>query len=135
MCYFRYCMHAHSHTIKHLQLHTPNCQILRAPALGYLTQSLHNNKNTTSNTGTVSLYGSHNKMTGQCLFAVENGAAFTSKQLLSESVAESTYLFSICVSKQERAEQNEIYPQMHHHTELCRINSTSQRFQTQIYHF
>lgn len=33
MCYFRYCMHAHSHTIEHLQLRTPNCQIKRTSAL------------------------------------------------------------------------------------------------------
>lgn len=99
MCYFRYCMHAHSHTIKHLQLRTPNCQITRTPALHYLTQSLHNNKKyNTPNTGTISLYGSHDKMTGQCLFAVENGAAFTLKKFLSESVAESNLpLQHLCI--------------------------------------
>jgi hypothetical protein len=74
-------------------------------------------------------------MTRHCLLAEENEAVFISKQFVSESQPKATYLFSIYVSKQERAEQNKIYPQMHHHTELCRNNSTSQRFLIQNYHF
>jgi len=74
-------------------------------------------------------------MTGQCLLNTEKGDAFTLKNSLLNLRLKATYLFSIRVAKQERAEQNKIYPQIHHHTEICRINSTSRRFDTQIYQF
>jgi hypothetical protein len=70
-----------------------------------------------------------------CLLTTENGAAFTLKNSLLILRLKATYLFSIRVSKQERAEHKEIYPQIHHQTEICRIISTSRRFDTQIYQF